>query len=255
MSELLAAAAEVAGIAGRIALSHFRLNLAVERKRDGSPVTKADRAAERAARKWIAARYPRDAIVGEELGETPGSSGRRWLIDPIDGTASFVRRVPLWGSLVAVMEGDVVLAGAAAFPALGESIAAAPGKGCWHNGALARVSGICRLEDAAALITETGAFEEPAWEHGWRSLATRAATARTWGDCFGYLLVATGRAEAMIDPRVNTWDIACFVPIIREAGGHLTDLRGGTWPLAHAVATNAALGPVIRRALATGALS
>ena len=111
---------ECAELAGAVALAHYRTNVAVEWKRDGSPVTIADRGAEEAVREWIHARFPSDGILGEEFGEQPGTSGRRWVIDPIDGTKSFVRGVPLWGSLVAVVEGERVLAGAACFPAIGE---------------------------------------------------------------------------------------------------------------------------------------
>ena len=252
MNDLMEAAAEVAAIAGRVALRHYRRGIAVESKRDGSPVTIADREAEQAARDWIAARFPGDAIAGEELGETPGTTGRRWLIDPIDGTRSFVRGVPLWGSLVAVLEGDDVLAGAAMFPAAGESIAAARGEGCWHDGSRCRVSDVSRLADAVVLTTDERAFSDMASEVGWRRITATAATSRTWGDCFGYLLVATGRAEVMIDPVLNPWDAACFVPIIAEAGGRLTSLGGETWPLPNAIATNGALAGIARDAFHGG---
>ena len=144
-SDLLLAALELARLTGQTAMRHFRGAIAVERKGDGSPVTIADREAERAARDWIARRFPDDAILGEEFGETPGTSGRQWLLDPIDGTRTFVRGVPLWGSLIAVVGGDTVLAGAACYPAMGEEIAAAPGRGCWHNGARCAVSKVDRV--------------------------------------------------------------------------------------------------------------
>src|SRR5262249_47490426 len=123
---------------------------------------------------------------------------RRWWIDPIDGTRTFVRGVPLWGSLVAVMEGDRVLAGAACFPALGEEIAAARGAGCAWNAAPCRVSEIDALDRAAVLSTSEW-MEDAARPEGWRRLAAGAGLVRTWGDCYGYLLVATGRAEVMVD--------------------------------------------------------
>ena len=132
---LMQAAADVARIAGRVALSYYRSALSVETKRDGSPVTIADREAERAVREWVAERFPRDGVLGEELGSDRPEARRRWIVDPIDGTKSFVRGVPLWGTLVAVAEGEEVLAGAAFFPAVDELVAAAPGEGCWHNGA------------------------------------------------------------------------------------------------------------------------
>lgn len=244
---LLTAVQECARRAGEVALAHHRTPLTIESKADGSPVTVADREAEQVARAWITAHYPDDGILGEEFGGSDGRSGRRWILDPIDGTKSFVRGVPLWGTLIAVVEGEEVLAGAAAFPALDELISAAPGEGCWCNGSRARVSGTSALAEATVLVTDDRAFLTPSLREGWSSLAAAASVARTWGDCYGYLLLATGRAEVMVDPVVNLWDIAAFLPIIEEAGGVLTDLRGvrtafgGT-----AIATNAALASTTR---------
>ena len=245
-SSLLQAAAELADLTGRIAFAHFRAELNVDRKHDGSPVTVADREAERRAREWIAHHFPGDGILGEEFGETPGRSGRLWVLDPIDGTRTFVRGVPLWGSLVALVEGDTVLAGAASFPAVDELVAAAPGEGCWHNQQRCRVSTTASLADSAVLTSDEHLFE-PAQQVGWNRLVERAATVRTWGDCYGYLLVATGRAEVMADGRLAPWDIACFLPIIAEAGGVVTDLAGRTaWNMTSAIATNAALAAEAR---------
>jgi histidinol-phosphatase len=227
--ELLEAAEEVARLAGGIALRHYRTSLDVETKDNGTPVTIADREAEQAARAWIAKRYPDDGILGEEFGEQPGRGGpggRRWLIDPIDGTITFVRGVPLWGTLVAVAEGDRVLAGAAFYPAVDEMLAAAPGEGCWWNGRRARVSDTSTLAGATVLITDERHFATAELRDGWRTLTGEAMVSRTWGDCYGYLLVATARAEVMVDPRLGPWDSACFQPIIEEAGGVFTDIRG-----------------------------
>ncbi len=238
---LLHAALDCALLSGRAALRHFGGGFVVERKGDGSPVTVADREAERAARDWIAERFPGDGVIGEEFGRTEGMTGRTWLLDPVDGTRTFVRGVPLWGSLVAIVEGETVLAGAASFPALGESIIAAPGQGCWHNAARCGVSGTNRLRDALVLTSDAHGFTA---EHGpgWQRLASSAATVRTWGDCYGYLLVATGRAEVMADGRLGPWDIACFIPIIAEAGGVITDLEGRSgWRITNALASNAAV--------------
>jgi histidinol phosphatase-like enzyme (inositol monophosphatase family) len=243
----LQAVEALARLTGAVALRHFRTALTVESKSDGSPVTRADREAEEAARAWLATHFPDDGIVGEEFGTVEGRSGRRWLIDPIDGTKSFVRGVPLWGSLVALVEGREVLAGAAAFPAVEEFVAAAPGEGCWWNGARARVSETATLSGATVLVTDDRVFRTTALADGWRTLAAEAAIARTWGDCYGYLLVATGRAEVMVDPVVNAWDVACFLPIIEEAGGRFTGLGGRRDAFAgDAVATNAALARTVR---------
>jgi histidinol phosphatase-like enzyme (inositol monophosphatase family) len=244
---LLEAVQVVARAAGDVALRHYRTALAVESKQDGSPVTIADREAERAARDWLAQRFPADGILGEEFGATEGTSGRRWLLDPIDGTKSFVRGVPLWGTLVAVAEGDTVLAGAAYFPAVGEIVAAAPGEGCWWNGRRAQVSEVDTLARATSLVTDDRTFDAVERTSGWHALAAATGIARGWGDCFGYLLVATGRAEIMVDPIINPWDAACFLPIMEEAGGVFTDLSGARTAFGgHAIATNAALADTAR---------
>lgn len=245
--KLLTAAESLARHIGAVALRHYRTVLTVETKADGSPVTIADREAEEAARAWIAAHFPEDGILGEELGEQEGTSGRRWVVDPIDGTKSFVRGVPLWGSLVALVEGERVLAGAACFPAVDEMVVAGPGEGCWWNGKRVQVSRTSTLAGATVLITDERNFRSAAARDGWRTLIGEADVARGWGDCFGYLLVATGRAEAMVDPIVNPWDAACFQPIIEEAGGVFTDITGQKTAFgASAIATNAALASTIR---------
>ncbi|MCE9602215.1 MAG: histidinol-phosphatase [Gemmatimonadetes bacterium] len=244
---LLEAVQVVARLAGDVALSHYRTAITVETKGDGSPVTIADRASEQAARDWIARRFPADGILGEEFGARDGTSGRRWLLDPIDGTKSFVRGVPLWGTLIAVAEGDRVHAGCAYFPAVNEIIAAAPGEGCWWNGRRAAVNAVSALASATALVTDDRTFDVATRRASWSRLADAVATSRSWGDCFGYLLVATGRAEVMVDPIINPWDAACFLPIIEEAGGVFTSLDGERTAFGgHAIATNKALAAAAR---------
>jgi histidinol phosphatase-like enzyme (inositol monophosphatase family) len=250
LDERVAPAAELARITGTVALRHYRTNLTVETKADGSPVTVADRAAETAARAWVQSRFPQDGILGEELGEERPGAPRRWIIDPIDGTKAFVRGTPLWGSLVALCEGERVLAGAAFFPAVDELVAAAPGAGCWWNGSRCRVSSVGVLADATVLTTDERFPENPERAPAFRALARAASVSRTWGDCFGYLLVATGRAEAMCDGTMSVWDAAALQPIIEEAGGVFTDW-GGT-PTAFggsAVATNRLLADEVRAVL------
>jgi histidinol phosphatase-like enzyme (inositol monophosphatase family) len=246
----LEAVREAARIASREAMRHYRAGVAVESKPDGSPVTLADRQAERVVRDWIEARFPGDGILGEELGHARPEAPRQWVIDPIDGTKSFVRGVPLWGSLVAIREGDTVLAGAACFPAVEEELAAAPGRGCWWNGASCAVSRIDDLAEATVLATDERFAGEPERREGWARLASRAGVSRSWGDCFGYLLVATGRAEVMVDPVMSPWDAAALQPIIEEAGGVFTDWRGTRTAFGgDAIATNAALAEVVRETL------
>jgi len=247
----IAPAAELAKLAGDIALKHYRSGLTVETKADGSPVTAADRAAETAAREWVNKYFPEDGLLGEEFGEDRPGAKRRWIIDPIDGTKTFVRGTPLWGSLVALCEGEKVLAGAAYFPAVGESIAAAPGAGCWWNGSLTKVSTVDAMSRAMVLITDDRCRERVDFRASYERVAEAAAISRTWGDCFGYLLVATGRAEAMFDSVMSPWDAAALQPIIEEAGGVFTDWAGNPTAFGGStVATNAALSDTIRELLA-----
>ena len=249
-SILLEAAADVAELAARVAMRWYRDGVQVEIKGDGSPVTIADREAERTAREWIAERFPEDGIIGEEFGETRADARRRWILDPIDGTKSFVRGVPLWGTLVACCEGETVLAGAACFPAVEEIVVAAPGEGCWWNGRRAAVSRVDDFARATALITDDRFPGNPVRAAQWASLASRAGVARTWGDCYGYLLVATGRAEIMVDDIVNPWDAAALQPIITEAGGTFTAWNGTPTAFGgSAIATNAALAAPTRELL------
>jgi histidinol-phosphatase len=252
LDDRIAPAAELARITGMVALKHYRSRLTVETKADGSPVTIADRAAEEAARAWVRNRFPEDGILGEELGEERPGATRRWVIDPIDGTKSFVRGAPLWGSLVALCEGERVLAGAAYFPAVDELVAAAPGAGCWWNGSRCQVSAVSDLASATVLTTDERFRERPERHAGWRALSHAASVSRTWGDCFGYLLVATGRAEAMCDPILSPWDAAALQPIIEEAGGVFTDWSGAVTAFGgSAVATNRLLADTVRATLAT----
>jgi histidinol-phosphatase len=250
--DLLAPIEALARLTGEVALQHYRTGLTVERKSDGSPVTIADRAAEKAAREWVQRFFPNDGLLGEEFGEERSGARRRWVIDPIDGTKSFVRGVPLWGSLIALCEGERVLAGAAFFPAAGEMVVAAPGAGCWWNGSPCAVSSVSRLDAATVLTTDERFVDQPARRAGWERLASAAELSRSWGDCFGYLLVATGRAELMCDPRLSPWDAAALQPIIQEAGGMFTDWDGRDTAFGgSAIASNRALGPEARSLLTT----
>ncbi len=247
---LMQAASEVATLAGAIAHQHFRTALSVEHKADGSEVTIADRAAEQAARDWLEKHFPRDGIIGEEFGDSASDARRKWIVDPIDGTKSFVKGVPLWGTLVAVMEDDQVLASACDFAAVGEHLAAGLGCGAWWNGRRARVSGVDSLDRATLLCTDAAFQDRPDRGERWRSLSQSTAILRSWGDCYGYLMVATGRAELMTDSRLNLWDAAPVQLPVTEAGGVFTDWNGvGTLRGSGAIATNAALAKTIREKL------
>ncbi|HKO14746.1 MAG TPA: histidinol-phosphatase [Gemmatimonadaceae bacterium] len=247
---LLEAAEQLARVTGAIALRYFRAALTVEWKADGSPVTMADRAAESEARAWLARRFPEDGVLGEEMGVSLPGAKRQWIIDPIDGTRTFLRGVPLWGTLVAVAEGEAVLAGAACFPAVDELLVASRTLGCWWNGARARVSSVDTITRATALTTDERFVRQPTQRRGWRRLARTAGMSRSWGDCYGYLLVATGRAEVMVDPIMSPWDAAALLPIIDEAGGVFTDWSGVVTAFGgSAVATNRALADEARALL------
>ncbi|MEB2285252.1 MAG: hypothetical protein B6D46_02445 [Polyangiaceae bacterium UTPRO1] len=214
----LAVARRAAAEAGRFALDHFKTRLAVEAKADGSPVTIADRGAEERLRRVLGAAFPADGILGEELGRTDGASGRRWIIDPIDGTQSFIRGVPLWGVLVALEDHGECVLGVVALPALDETLWAVRGQGAFVNGAPARVAPTA-LADATVCTSDASPRHFGGRYAGFERLLRAAARHRGWGDCYGYALVATGRAEVMLDPVLNPWDAAAVKPIVEEAGG------------------------------------
>ena len=226
LSELLEFAVDLGRGAGEITLQYFRKKPETSTKSDGSYVTIADREAESYLRKRIAERFPDDGIVGEEEGESQGTSGRRWILDPIDGTFAFVHGVPFYGVLIALeVEGELSV-GVVNIPALGELVSAAKGLGCFLNGEPARVSETAELKDALLLSTDFAACERYGFGSAAEVLQSRAKTSRTWGDCYGYVLVATGRADVMLDPVMNLWDCAPLLPIMEEAGGTFTDWRG-----------------------------
>lgn len=250
LAELMEFAVDAAARAGAITLHHYQTALSAEIKVDATPVTIADREAERTLRALIAARFPNDGILGEEFGVTRPDAARRWILDPIDGTRSYVRGVPLYGVLIALEEAGSVLLGAAHFPALRETVVAARGQGCWWNGRRARVSEVARLEDSLVLTTDVENMEELGRGAAWNAVRARAGTVRTWGDCYGHVLVATGRAEAMFDPVLAPWDVAALFPIVEEAGGVFTDWAGNrTHRGGSGVATNAAVAAEVRAAL------
>lgn len=253
MSEsYMEAVSDLASLTGDFAMSHYGRDLAVDVKQDGSPVTIADRGAEQRARAWIEHHFPDDGILGEEFGDVRPEARRRWIIDPIDGTKSFIRKVPLWGTLVAVTEGESVLAGCAYFPAVAETLVAGVGAGCFWNGTRCSVSSHATIDGATIAVTDdrfTGRADRAA---AWQQLALHADVVRTWGDCYGYLLLATGRADVMLDDVVSPWDVAALYPIVTEAGGSFTDWRGRETAFGgDVIATNAALARPVRDILIT----
>jgi histidinol-phosphatase len=229
LDNLMDFAVRTARRAGAITLTHFG-TVATERKGDGSEVTAADREAEAYLLSAIAEAFPDDGILGEEGGAAASRSGRRWVVDPIDGTRSFSSGVPLYGVLIALETAGRPVLGCCHLPALGETVVAATGAGAWRNGEPARVSGISDLAEARVLTSGLEYWRDWGTEEGqagWTRLVGRARFAKTWGDCYGYMLVATGRAEIMVDPAAGApWDYLPMVPILSEAGGSFTTLGG-----------------------------
>ena len=232
LNERLQLAIEIARQAGELTLQYFQQdNYEVEHKADESPVTIADQQAEQLLRDKIASNFPNDGIIGEEHGDQEGSSDYCWVLDPIDGTKSFISGVPLYGTLVAVVHEQQSVIGVIFMPALNEMIYAATGQGAWHvlnNGSptQARVSTTASLSEATLVTTQIDSFAERQAMEAFHGLEKQARIARTWGDCYGYLLVATGRAEVMVDPIMNLWDAAAVQPVMLEAGGSFTDWQG-----------------------------
>lgn len=239
---LLDFAVRLAREAGEIANRYFKGSFVTERKADRSFVTNADREAENFLRTAISKAFPADGILGEEEAEQIGTSGRRWIIDPIDGTYSFVHGVPLYAVLIGLeIDGDPVL-GSISLPALNEHVYAARGLGCFWNGEPARVSTTTSLQEALLLCTDFGTCKQHDFGVAAEVLQTLVNARRTWGDAYGHVLVATGRADIMLDPVMNVWDCAALLPIVEEAGGRFTDWHGrNTIHGGNAISTNASL--------------
>jgi len=256
ITERMKFAVEIAREAGAVTRRYFRRDdLVVDRKSDQSPVTIADKSAEELLRSRIGGRFSTDAIIGEEFGEVSGSSGYQWILDPIDGTKSFIHGVPLYTTLVAVLRENEPVVGLIYAPALDEMAYAAKGCGCWYQPtadaepAAARVSNVSKLSESLLLTTEVGSFtthRKVDAMDAFLELDRKSRLMRTWGDGYGYLLVATGRAEVMIDPAMNVWDAASLQNVIEEAGGHFTDWKGvATVHSGEGVATNGRVTPEV----------
>jgi histidinol-phosphatase len=200
----------------------------VETKPDLTPVSEADRAVETALRDRLARERAGDAILGEEYGVT-GDGDRRWIVDPIDGTKSYVRGVPAWATLLALeIDGEMVV-GVASAPALSRRWWAARGGGAFADGDPIRVSEVRQLEDAHVCAPNERYFEAQGLDAGWRAIARRAWRPVGFADFWGHMLVAEGAADAMIEPILSLWDVAALRPIVEEAGGRLSDLSGDGW--------------------------
>ena len=222
--------------AGAIALEHFQSPaLRVERKEDASPVTVADHAIEAMLRAGIRAECPGDAILGEEHGDEPGATGWRWIIDPIDGTISFAAGVPMFGTLIAIEREGEICGGLCAMPALGERVWAARGRGAWWerrraggtvDRSPAQVRSCGSVSQALLCVSGLEYFRRSAATGVLRRVVDAAAHVRSWSDCYGGILLATGRVDGWVDPLMHPWDLAPFPLIVAEAGGVCTDWTG-----------------------------
>jgi histidinol phosphatase-like enzyme (inositol monophosphatase family) len=237
VADRLAVAIEATRLAAADTLRWFgAASLVVDRKADDSPVTQADRAAEAILRRELLGAFPDDAFLGEETGGSPGTSGYEWVVDPIDGTKSFVRGVPLYATLVGCRQAGRGVLGVIAIPALDEVAYAARGGGAWHvRGSAApvaaRVSARGTLAESLVCSSDFTSFDR--WSGGKAAgsaarsrIEEACGLVRTWGDGYGYLLVATGRADIMIDPLLNPWDAAAVDVVVTEAGGRFSDWHG-----------------------------
>jgi histidinol phosphatase-like enzyme (inositol monophosphatase family) len=234
--------------AGDLTLKYYRRDdLNVERKKDNTPVTIADRQAELLLRERIAAEFPDDGIFGEEHPERPGTSGFRWILDPIDGTKSFIHGVPLYGTLIGVEYEMESVLGVIRIPAQDECVYAATGQGAWYQSGEqspkpAHVSSCQSMSEALFLNSEVRCFDDTGRRAAYDRLQNASRLARTWGDCYGYMMVATGRADVMVDPIMALWDAAALQPILEEAGGTFTDWQGcPTIQSGEGIATNGLL--------------
>lgn len=224
--QILDAAREFAAEAGEITLRYFGGVVDAEDKSDGSPVTIADREAERHIRDRVTERFPEHGVLGEEYPPTNEGARVRWILDPIDGTRSFMRGVPLYGVLIGVEVEGAPVAGVAHFPALGEMISAGKGLGCYLNENPCAVSQVDTLERSLVTTTDIERIMGMPQGPGWRKLQRGASFSRTWGDCYGHVLVATGRSEIHVDPLLSPWDAGPLLTILEEAGGRFTSLDG-----------------------------
>lgn len=229
MSPELRAALDAAAAAGEICLRYFGTEFEPEFKADDSPVTAADREAEAAIRESLLKKFPSHGFLGEESESERTEAESVWVVDPIDGTKSFVYGVPLFAVLIGLRRAGRPALGVALLPALRTTFWAERGTGAFSNGRPIRVSAQADIGRALVVCGSHGGFQRAGREEGLARVAKRAYATRTWGDAYGHLMVASGRAGCMLDPVVNEWDIVPLIPIVEEAGGVVTDFSGQSW--------------------------
>ena len=244
---------EAARAGGAAALDHYRRGFSVSLKADRSPVTEADREAERAIVGVLRARCPDHGTLGEELGES-GPRARRFIVDPIDGTRNFVRRIPTWAVLIALEEAGRVTAGVVYQPVTGVLHTAGLGAGAYRDGERIRVSPVDALEGALVVHSSVNFLRRSAYWEGFLRLADRTQVQRGFGDFSAYLWVAEGQGEIALSTTVKAWDVAALKIIVEEAGGRLTDLDGRSGIYGRTVfASNGLLHDVALEAMRAGA--
>ena len=226
--ELLKIALKTAELAEENILKFYQNDVGVEWKADKTPVTIADKGTEELARKFWAKETPGFGVIGEEFGIESPDAEYQWVIDPIDGTKSFIHGVPLFGTLIALYHKNVPIASVIRLPAMKSAVWAVNGGGAFLDGREVHASGVSQLSDALVLSGTVNTMEDKGFGEGFTKLRRGARLHRGWGDCYGYYLVAAGRAEIMVDPVVSLWDIAPFPLLMKEAGGKFSTIDGKT---------------------------
>lgn len=226
LNQIHQAAIEIARKGGDHTLNYFRKSFDVELKEDETPVTAADREAEEIMREEIQKRFTGHGILGEEFGQMNPESNVQWILDPIDGTLSFIHGVPFYTTLIGILVNNEPKAGIIYAPALGELCDAAVGKGTRLNGDACTVRSCSNLSKATFLSTDVTTPRDFDYESSFQELLNMTHIHRTWGDAYGHMMVATGRADLMFDPVLNIWDAAPLITVVREAGGIFCDTTG-----------------------------
>ncbi len=245
-------AIEAARIAAQLALRYFSQSVTVEWKHDQSPVTIADRETEQLLRSTLLSRFPGDGFLGEESGEQPGTTGFRWIIDPIDGTRSFVRGIPIWATLVALEYRGEQIAGIVDVPTLNTSYHALRGEGAYRNGSRIRVSDVTALDKSLLFYSSISWFIKAKKEREFMELARQTERQRGFGDFYGFVLVAQGSGEVMAEHGVKIWDVAGLKVLVEEAGGRFSDWDGNsTVTRPDVIASNGHVHEAARRILSS----
>lgn len=228
LSQLMDIGMQACSLAQTEILKHYDQSVQVDWKPDHTPVTIADRNAEEKMREFLSQETPGFGVIGEEHGVSEQTAEYQWIIDPIDGTKSFIRGVPLFGTILGLWQRGTNLLGILNFPALQTHVRAGLHLGCWSQDRPCRVSSVASLKESTLVSGTVNTMEDQGYGEAFTQLRRASGLFRGWGDCYGYYLVATGRAEMMVDPIVSIWDIAALPVLLQEAGGHFSQLNGST---------------------------